>query len=93
MIYWQISCDKYVPKHLISLIYNFYFIFRFSYLILKKKSQNVSTQKDNFESRLCDQTQWLYIVETFYLSQINPKYFVDNTAYSVQLLYIAGHSL
>ena len=31
--------------------------------------------------------------ETFYMSQINPKEFVHNTAYSVQLTYIAGHSL
>ncbi len=40
-------------------------------------------QKDNFESRLCDQNKRLYIVETFYMSQINPKEFVHNTAYSV----------
>ena len=53
----------------------------------------MSTQKDNFKSRLCDQTQWLYIVETFYISQMNPKDFVHNTAYSVQPPYIAGHSL
>ena len=36
-------------------------------------SQNVSTQKDDFLSRLCDQTQWCYIVETFNMSQMNPK--------------------
>ena len=34
MIYWQISFEKYVPKHLISLLYNFYFIFRRRYLTL-----------------------------------------------------------
>ena len=51
---------------------------------LKKPILN---QKDDFESRLCDQTQWLYIVETFYMSQMNPKEFVHNTA------YIGGHSL
>ena len=27
MIYWQISFEKYVPNHLISLLYNFYFSF------------------------------------------------------------------
>ena len=53
----------------------------------KTYSQKLSTQKDDFESRLCDQTQWLYIVETFYMSQMNPKEFVHNTA------YIGGHSL
>ena len=56
-------------------------------------SQNVSIQIDDFESRLCDQTQLLYIVETFYMSQINPKEVVPNTAYSVQLSNIAGYSL
>ena len=50
---------------------------------LKKPILN---QKDDFESRLCDQTQWLYIVETFYMYQMNPKEFVHNTA------YIGGHS-
>ena len=38
MIYWQISFDKYVFSHLIRLLYNFYFIFRFRYLIIKKKT-------------------------------------------------------
>ena len=59
----------------------------------KNNSQNVSAQKDDFESRLCNQTHWLYIVETFFMSQMNPNEFVHNTAYSVQLAYIAGHSL
>ena len=36
MIYWQISVEKYVPNHLIRLLYNFYFIFRRCYLIIKK---------------------------------------------------------
>ena len=53
---------------------------------------------DDFERRLCDQTQKLYIIKTFYMSQMNPKEFVHNTAYSVQppygiQPYIAGHSL
>ena len=46
------------PKQLISLLFNFVCIFCRRYLIFKKNnSQNVSTQKDEFESRLCDQTQ------------------------------------
>ena len=48
---------------------------------------------DDFESRLCVQTQWLYIVETFYMSQMKLNEFVHNTAFSAQLPYIAGHSL
>ena len=40
-----------------------------------------------FERRL------LQIFKKFYLSQMNPKEFVHNTAYSVQLPYNAGHSL
>ena len=39
------------------------------------------------------QTRYLYIVETFNMFQMNPKEFVHNTAYSVQLPYIAGLSL
>ena len=33
------------------------------------------------------------LVETFYMSQMNPEKIVHNTAYSVQPPYIAGHSL
>ena len=33
-----LSFEKYVPEHLISLLYNFYFIFRRRYLIILKKS-------------------------------------------------------
>ena len=35
LIYWQISFEKYVPKHLISLLYNFNFIFRRRYIVVK----------------------------------------------------------
>ena len=56
--------------------------------IFTKKSQNVSTPKDDFESRFYDLTQKLYTVETFYMSQMNDKEFVHNTAYSVQLSYM-----
>ena len=45
--------------HLISLLYNFYYIFRRSYLMIKKKtdSENVPTQIHDFERRLCTQTK------------------------------------
>ena len=36
-------------------------------------SQNITTQMDDFESRLWAQTQQLYIIRTFYMPQINPK--------------------
>ena len=55
MIYWQISFEKYVPKPLISLLYNFLYFFRRRYLKVFKKS-NVSTQIDGFKRRLCAQT-------------------------------------
>ena len=89
LIYWQISFEKYVPKHLISLLHNFYFILHSRFLIIYKNQFS----KDDFESRLCDQTQWLYIVKVFCMSQMNPKEFVHNTTYSAQIPYIAGHSL
>ena len=70
--------------YLISLLFNFYYIFRRRYLIIKKKdSENVPTQINDFKRRLCTQTQRLYFVETFYMSQTNPKEFLPNTAYSV----------
>ena len=33
-----------------------------------KHSQNVTTQMDDFERRLCAQTWKLYIIRTFYVS-------------------------
>ena len=39
------------------------------------------------------QTQDLQIFKKFHMSQMNPEEFVHNTAYSFQLLYIAGLSL
>ena len=38
-------------------------------------SQNITTQMDDFESRLWAQTQQLYIIRTFYMPQMNPKKF------------------
>ena len=49
----------------------------------KHNSRNVSTQKYDFERRLCAQTQDLQIFKKFYMSQMNPKEFFRNTAHSV----------
>jgi len=51
------------------------------------------TQSKSFERRICAQTQDLQIFKKFNMSQMNPKEVVHNTAYSVQLPCIAGHSL
>ena len=54
-----ISLGKYVPIHLISLLNNFYYIFRRHYLRILKNtdSENVTTQIHNFECRFCAQAQ------------------------------------
>ena len=44
----------------------------------------------SFERRICAQTQDLQIFKKFNMSQMNPKEAFNNTAYSVQLPYIAG---
>ena len=54
----------------------------------KTDSENVLTQIHDFERRLCAQTQKLYIVETFYMSQMNLKEFVHNTALHTQFNYL-----
>ena len=63
--------------------------------ILKKKSilKILTTQLNNFERRLCAQTQDIQIFKKFYMSEMNTKEQVHTTAFSVQLPYIAGHSL
>ena len=43
-------------------------------------------------TRIFAQTQDLQIFKKFYMFQMNPKEAFHNTAYSVQLYYIAGHS-
>ena len=56
------------------------YIFYRRYLVIKKKnSENVSTQKYYFEFR----TQDLQIFKNSYMSQMNPKEFVHNTAFSL----------
>ena len=47
----------------------------------------------SFQGRICSQTQDLQIFKKFNMSQMNPKEVFHNTAYSVQLPYIADHSL
>ena len=47
----------------------------------------------SFERRICAQTQDLQIFKKFNMSQMNPNEAFHNTASSVQLPYIAGHSL
>ena len=52
-----------------------------------------SVQSRSFERRIYAQTQDLQIFKKFNMSRMNPKEVFNNTAYSVQLPYIAGHSL
>ena len=54
LIYWQIYFEKYVHKHLIWLLYNFYFIFRRCFLIIQNKnnSQNVHPKRWFWKSTL-----------------------------------------
>ena len=47
----------------------------------------------SLERRICAQTQDLQIFKKFNMSQMNPKEVFRNTAHSVQLPHIAGHSL
>jgi len=47
----------------------------------------------SFQGRICSQTQDLQIFKKFNMSQMNPKEVFHNTASSVQLPYIADHSL
>ena len=48
LIYWQISFEKYVSKHLISLLYNYYFVFRRRYLIIWKNRFWKRTQPNSW---------------------------------------------
>ena len=63
----------------------FFFLFFFS--------SDIHPQRRSFEHRICAQTQDLQIFKMFNMSQMNPKEAFHNTEYSVQLPYIAGHSL
>ena len=47
----------------------------------------------SFDRRICAQTQDLQIFKKLNMCQMNPKEVFHNTTYSVQLPYIAGHSL
>ena len=54
---------------------------------------SIHPQSRSFERRICTQTQDLQFFKKFNMSQMNPKEVFHNTAYSVQLPDIAGHSL
>ena len=45
-------------------------------------SQNVNTQMDDFQRRLCTQTQQLNIIKSFYVSQMNPKKCIYNSQFN-----------
>ena len=80
--------------YLIRLLHNFYFIFRCRYFIIKTKLiLKTYPPPKSFERRISAQTRDLHILKKFNMSQMNPKEVFHNTAYSVQLPYIAGHSL
>ena len=53
----------------------------------------MKTQSRSFDRRICAQTQDLQIFKKFYMSQMYRKEVFHNTAYSVELPYIALHSL
>ena len=64
------------------------------YNLKTNNSENLSTpQSKTFERQICAQTQDLQILKKFNMSQMNPKEVFHSTAYSVQIPYIAGHSL
>ena len=57
------------------------------------EKNDLYVQIRSFERRICTQTHDLQIFKKFNVSQTNPKEVFHNTAHSVQLPYIAGHSL
>jgi len=64
---------------------NFYFLNMFLYIYIYCRTF--------FVELFFSQTQYLQIFKKFNMSQMNPKEVFHNTAYSVQLPKIAGHSL
>ena len=58
-------------------------------LFSSKFPSNIYSILYGFERRICAQTQDLQIFKKFYMCQMNPKEVFHNTAYSVQLPYIA----
>ena len=59
---------------------------------MRKQKLLIEQDYRSSEHPICAQTQDLQIFKKFYMSQMNPKEVFHNTAYSVQLSYIAGHS-
>ena len=66
-------------------------LFKFNYL-KKLILKTYPPQSRSFERRICAQTQDLQIFKKSNMSHMNPKEAFHNTAYSIQLPYIAGHS-
>jgi len=94
----KIGTNKWTRLLIFDDTIKYYFLNLFKFLssfnnLKINNSEDVSTLKYDFERRLCAQTQDLQFFKKFYMSQMNPSEFVPNTAYSVQLPYIAGLSL
>ena len=68
------------------VVVDYFYIFSPLFNNSKKiDSQDVTTQMDDFEHRHCAKTQLLYIIKTFYMSQMNPKKLFPHNTFSVQL--------
>ena len=67
LIYWQFFFlwNMFIN---IKLVY-----FRIFTIFFDVDSENVPTQIYDYERRICSQTQYVFIMDTFYMSQINPK--------------------
>ena len=62
-------------------------------LYLKRVTGNVLTNYEDFKYWKCALGEQICTVKTSDRSQMNPKILFNNTVISVQLPYIAGHSL
>ena len=88
LIYWQTSIEKYVPKHLISLLHNFYW---------KPDYQNHPSKwtiHEDFKDWVCALAEQFYTVKTTFhnRSQMNKKN-LYSTAFSAHLPCLSRHSL
>ena len=88
MIYWQISIEKYVPKHPISLIKIFFVTFLRYWMIKKTILKMISTEwtmKEDVKNWLYTLDEQIFTVKTSDRSQNIPKKFLYKTTFSVQL--------
>ena len=74
-------------------LYMVSFTKKIRFIVYIKKNNSIIPKSRSFEHRIRTQTQVLQIFKKFNMSQMNPKEVFHNTANSVQLPYIAGHSL